>query len=179
MTKRNELNAPICFFVILLGLLLASPVGASENKAYRPYLSFNIASSHMGTDVEYNEFNPGVGIGLAFATAHGGEFLAEVGGYKNSFSTRSMYGAVTYELPVAKLAQNTELRLGGFLGLVTYPKQTQKFRDGGAIMVGEAVLLGGISATIRHNDRYDLRARIVPGGASAKAIATLQLGIRY
>ncbi len=181
MFKRNEFLAPVCFVAFLFGLMFTgtNPANASEGKAYRPYLVFNIATRHLGTDQEYNELNTGVGYGIAFPVANGGEVSPEVGFYKNSFSTKSMYAAVTYDVPVADLGRQTELRLGGFAGLVTYPENTQKFRDSGAIMVGESVLLAGLSATLRHKDRYDLRARVLPGGSAASAIVTLQLGIRY
>jgi len=114
MFKRNQFSFVVSLLAVVLSLCVAGPLAAetSDHKAYRPYLAFNIASAHMGTDVDYNELNTGVGIGLAFAMARGGEISAEIGTYKNSFSTYSTYTAVTYDLPVAQLGERTELRLG-------------------------------------------------------------------
>lgn len=179
MFKCCVKSASFFVFAMVLGLSVAGPASAiEETKTVRPYLAFNLASNHIGAARAYNEINPGIGFGLAFSVGRG-EISPEIGAYKNSFSRRSTYAAVTYDLPVAELSPTTELRLGGFLGLVHYPGDTQKFRDGGAIMVGDAVMLAGISATWRQNDRTDLRLRIMPGGSAAKALVTLQLGIRY
>lgn len=50
------------------------------------YLDVNGKSRHLGTDVQYNENNPGFGI----TAAKDGKFLS-AGGYKNSFSEPSYY----------------------------------------------------------------------------------------
>ncbi len=181
MFKSIPARLPIVCVLILLGMLLASPTvaQAGEQPNYRPYLTFNLASRHIGTEFKFNERNPGIGFGIAFAFANGAELSPEFGLYKNSFHKRSVYAAVTYDMPVADLSPKTQLRLGGFAGLVHYPGDTQKFRDGGAIMVGDAVMLAGISATLRQNDRVDYRVRIMPGGSAAKVLMTLQMGIRF
>ena len=50
------------------------------------FLNVNGASKHLGTDVKYNENNPGLGI----MALKDGKFLT-AGGYKNSFSDPSFY----------------------------------------------------------------------------------------
>ena len=75
--------------------------------------SVSIGSKHFNTDVDYNEFNPGVGYE---ARLDADSKVYAVGGmYYNSESTTSMYGGVGHE----GIQVHPDVQLGAEVGLVT------------------------------------------------------------
>lgn len=75
-------------------------------------LSINGFSKHLGTDQEYNEVNPGIGI----IKHTGDKSYATAGYYKNSFSEPSYYAGLGYD---EKFGDDYYAKLGVVAGVVS------------------------------------------------------------
>ncbi len=163
-----------------LGLGFVGSASAFELSAARPHLTFNLASYHHNATEDFNEVNPGIGIGVTFEDKRfGGELGFEAGQYKNSLNSNSYYLTTSYDWEVADLGNDVKVRLGGFTGASHYPGDANKFKDRGVPTLGNWVLVAGAQATVRVNDTYDVRLRVLPAGDVADALFTMQVGFRF
>jgi hypothetical protein len=75
--------------------------------------TFSLGSKHIGAEVDYNEFNPGVG--FEARTSEYPELYAMGGVYYNSVEAPSMYGGMGW----TPIVMGKHLKLGIEAGLVT------------------------------------------------------------
>ena len=168
--------------LVLLTVLLttATLARAFELTEARPYVAVNIASYHHDAAQNFEETNPGLGLGFTLpVNTSGAEVAAEVGRYRNSVGGQSTYATAALDAPVAALGHSTQIRLGAFGGMAHYKNASTKFAGGGVPMIGDWVVVGGAQATLRINDSYDIRARVLPAGKAAQALFTLQVAARF
>lgn len=157
MFAKRLLTAAIC-----LAACAAQPALAEQRGGWTPFVVLTIGSHHI-SDEDFEEFNPGVGLGADFAFDGGGwEAGAEAGVFRNSFAARSIYalGHVTAEL--ARLTSKTELRAGLFAGLAEYANLVDEAEEAGLPTFGDVIPLGGALVQLRHAERWEARARIAP-----------------
>ena len=165
---------------VTVGVSFGGVASALDLSKGRPHLTFNLASYHHNASQDFNEINLGIGVGLTFADGPlGGELGVEVGQYRNSLERNSYYISGSLDWEVGRLSDDVALRLGGFGGTSHYPGDASKFKNRGVPTIGNWVLVAGAQATVRINDTYDVRMRIMPAGDVADALFTLQAGIRF
>lgn len=165
------------FSLVLLSIwcvLAAATMSRAEGPRF--YLSASIASYHHDAAQEFEEINPGLGLGFSLPiTNSGAQIAAEIGGYRNSVGANSAYATGSIDAPVARITKNATLRIGGFAGLAHYENASRKFAGGGVPMIGDWVVVGGAQASVRINNETDIRFRALPAGKAAKVLVTLQV----
>ena len=166
----------VCLTILLVGATVALSANISD---LRGQAVINLGSRHLGASEDFQEFNPGLGLG-AFLPVFEGRAVAagEIGFYRNSLDRISVYATGSLDTAILA-AQRTELRIGLFGGLANYPDDAEKFGDTGVPTIGSVVVVGGAQATLRFDDRVDFRVRVVPAGNVADAILTGQIAIRF
>lgn len=170
-------------FSLVAGLVMAlSPMASSAfdlSKA-RPHVTFNLGSYHHNASRNFEETNPGIGFGLSWDTGwQNTEAAIEAGFYRNSLGGQSQYVTASLDAPVADITPRTELRLGVFAGTAHYPGHQSEFKSAGVPSMGDWILVGGGQATVRFDDRTDLRVRVMPAGRVADSLVTLQMAVRF
>lgn len=167
-------------FLSVAGLGAGSAAVALDMSQARPHLMFSLGSYHLNASQDFNEFNPGIGLGVTIPDdTFGGELGLEFGHYENSLSSSSYYATGSYDWQVMDFGGNTTLRLGGFAGASHYPGDSDKFKGRGVPTIGNWVIVAGAQGTVRIDDTYDVRLRVMPAGNVADALFTLQLGVRF
>ncbi len=164
--------------VAVLSICVFRPVTANT---FEEYIIFNIASYHVNSTYDFDENNFGLSYGISLQPLehNSWEYGLEVGFYNNSFSEITRYALVKSDIAIGKSSNNTEYRLGVFLGLFEYPSAITFAQKRGILTFGEFILIPGLSATIRSVRGYDLRLNIAPGSKRADAIISIQIGVRY
>ncbi len=170
----------VVYLFVFMVFTLGQMASADEQNGIRPHLTFNLGSHHLNATRDFNEVNPGIGIGITGPSGLGrSEFGLELGQYKNSLNNQSYYVMGSLDTEIARLGPDMALRLGGFAGLARYPSNANKFKDHGVPTFGDWVLAAGLQSTLRINDTYDLRLRVMPAGSVADALITAQISIRF
>lgn len=165
---------------VFVGLTLATMANAADSFKLRPHVAINLASHHLNASRDFNQTNSGLGFGFTTPSGIGAsEFGLEIGQYRNSVDRQSHYIMSSLDTEVAAITSSTALRLGVFAGFAHYPGDANKFRNSGVPTFGNWVLAAGGQATLRIDDTYDLRLRVMPAGKIADALFTLQLAIRF
>lgn len=158
----------------------ALPIAAYELPKIHRHVAVNLGSHHLNADRKFNEINPGIGIGLAAELGRAdGEFALEIGQYKNSLSTQSAYITTSMDAELLELSEHLKFRAGLFFGFAHYPGDANKFKNRGVPTIGNWVMAAGIQTTLRMNNRYDFRVRVLPAGDVADALFTMQVAIRF
>ena len=143
---------------ITIVLSVATTVRAFDTSHFRPHVTVNLGSKHINASRDFNEVNPGFGIGVSAPVADGKyEMAVELGQYRNSVNGNSTYVVGSLDTEAAALSRRTKVRLGGFAGVVRYPGLSDKFTSG-IPSVGDWVAAGGVQATVRVDDTYDFPA---------------------
>lgn len=168
---------------LFLGILAAVAVAGTAAQGFdlsqaRAHVAFNIGSHHLNASRQFEEFNPGLGVGVTVPTA-GGEAGFELGQYRNSLGADSHYAMAHIDWQVASAGADIALRLGGFGGMARYPGDAAKFKNRGVPTVGNWVMAAGVQATVRIADTIDLRMRAMPAGNVADALFTAQVAYRF
>lgn len=167
-------------FLVFVMFSAAAYAGNFSLSEGRTHISFNIASYHLNASRDFNEVNPGIGIGRSFRLGEtNAEIDAEIGIYKNSLERQTIYAMTSLDTRVARLGSAATLRMGVFSGLAHYPGDTNKFKKQGVPTIGNWVMAVGGQAALRINDRHDLRVRVMPAGKVADALFTLQIVTRF
>jgi len=157
---------------------VAVPAGAVDWSELRPHLTFNLASHHAGATQRYNEKNTGLGFGLNVPSDSGNwRYGVELGWYRNSNYQTSAYAVATTDRRVASLAASTDLSVGLVAGLAHYHGGAEGFGKKGIPTLGDWILAGGGSVSIRHNDRTELRMGIHPAPDIADVLLTFQIRV--
>jgi len=163
-----------------LGATIGGTAVALDWPQARPYLVVNLASYHLNASQNFNEINPGIGIGVTLPDQMmGGELGLEIGQYRNSLDSGSYYATGSYDWQVADFGGDVALRMGAFAGASHYPGDAAKFKNRGVPTIGNWVIVGGAQATVRIDDTYDVRLRVLPAGKVADALFTLQMAVRF
>lgn len=162
----------ILFTAAALSLLSSAAVAGPTYIVGAP-----IASYHINAKSNLNEINPGITLGVEW-DRNALSWGIEGGVYYNSYSERSFYAAGNVEYGVATLGP-VELRLGAFLGLAEYSNTVDTVRDYGLPTVGDYIPIGGAQATLRFDNRVDLRVRAVPTAEDADGVITFQVLFRF
>lgn len=166
---------------VLFGLAcLLAAVSAQAGEAGQGQMTFtiNVGSLHVGSEMDLNERNPGLGIGYRYALSDAWELNGEAGFYRNSFNGRTVYGFASADYEMLR-AGAVSVRMGGFAGLAEYPDLGAQMRKGGAPVIGDWLFAAGGQAVVRLEDVADLRFRVLPAGAVADALFTAQLAVSF
>ncbi len=167
-------------FAIVFAIFVLAQMATATAQTWRPHLTFNVASYHLGATRDFNEVNPGFGFGVTGPSPIDAfELGLEAGNYKNSLDNQSYYIMGSLDTEVAQLSKNIAVRLGGFAGFSRYPTGANKFKDHGVPTIGDWVMAAGLQSTLRISDDYDVRLRVMPAGNVADALFTLQLAVRF
>ncbi len=162
-------------YLLVLFVAFARGALATELVDIRPHLTVNIGSYHLNASQDFNEVNPGLGVGLTFGIANPNiELDIEIGQYRNSLSDNSVYIMGAWDTQIAKLSPNLTWRAGSFIGVSHYPGDSSRLKGNGVPTFGNWVMGGGLQTSLRLNDDTDLRMRIMPAGKIADALFTLQ-----
>lgn len=168
------------YLVIFALFTLNQMASAQDFSKFRPHVAINLASYHLNSSKDFNEINPGIGIGFTTPSGLGrSEFGLEVGQYKNSINSQSYYVMGSLDAEVARITPNVAIRMGGFAGFSHYPGDARKFKDRGVPTIGNWVMAAGLQTAVRVNDTYDLRIRVMPAGDVADALFTAQIAIGF
>ncbi|MEL7463041.1 MAG: hypothetical protein AAFN79_03185 [Pseudomonadota bacterium] len=169
--------------VIVFLLALMAPFAASSAELevehlsgeWRPFVGVSIASKHVGADRDFQEFNPGVSLGLSRRIGwRRGEWGLEGGYFQNSYDEGSFYAGLWADWPVASIEDRLDVRLGGFFGYAEYPQLVDEAEDFGALVIGDFVPLVAAQASLRIDDRFSLLTRFGPGIEDSDVILSLQ-----
>lgn len=161
-------------------LSLSTMANAFDLSSGRAHVTANLASYHLNSSREFNEINPGLGLGMTFQLGRGhAELDIEGGYYRNSLNRGTYYVMSAIDTQVAQISDNVQFRMGLFGGLAHYPGDASKFKDRGVPTFGNWVMAAGAQATLRLNDSYDLRLRVMPAGKVADALFTLQIAAYF
>lgn len=163
-------------YLLVLFISFVRPALAVELTDIRPHLTLNVGSYHLNASQEFNEVNPGLGVGLTFGIANPNiEVDVEIGQYRNSLSDNSVYIMGSWDTQIAQLSSNLTWRAGSFIGLSHYPGDSSRLKGNGVPTFGNWVMGGGLQTSLRLNDETDLRLRVMPAGKIADALFTLQV----
>jgi len=169
-----------CVVFALMACVDVASAKDLKERGLRPHLTFNLASLHLNASRDFNEFNPGIGIGLTAPVGTGpSEIGVEAGQYRNSLGDQSYYVMASFDAQIASLTPNMALRLGAFSGFARYPGTANKFKNHGVPTIGDWVLAVGLQTTLRIADTYDVRLRVMPAGNVADALFTAQMAVRF
>ena len=176
----RRVSSLLVFSFVFMVFTLAQLASANENHEIRSHLTFNLASHHLNASRNFNEINPGIGIGITGPSGLGAsEFGIEAGQYRNSLDDQSYYVTASLDTEVVAISPNVTLRMGGFGGFAHYSESANKFKDHGVPTIGDWVMAIGLQTTLRIADKYDLRLRVMPAGHVADALLTAQISVRY
>ena len=177
------LRKAFVFFCVVFALMTVVDVATAKDgqtDGLRPHLAFNLGSHHLNASRDFNEFNPGIGIGQPGPIGTGTSQLGvEAGQYKNSLGDQSYYLMASFDAQIASITPNVALRMGGFSGFARYKGTANKFKNHGVPTIGDWVLAVGLQTTLRVADTYDLRLRVMPAGNVADALFTALMAVRF
>ncbi len=149
--------------------------GGSGSDGFRPFIGVSLASKHFDANRNFQEFNPGLTLGLRRPINwHDGEWGIEVGGFQNSYDERSLYAGTWVDWPVAAITRGAEIRLGGFFAYAEYPQLVDEADDIGVVTIGNFVPILSAQAALRIDDRFSLMARFGPGIEDSLLIVGVQ-----
>jgi len=137
------------------------------------YATFSHASTHVDATKDFNENNPGLGLGSE-APLRGSKWSVGVeGGYfENSNNNTSIYGVGYFERDV--LANRPRaLRVGFFTGYARYPNEAAN-SDTFFPTIGDYIPVAGLQATVPTFGPHEFRVRVAPGLSRSSAIISLQ-----
>lgn len=118
------------------------------------YVAISLVSLHFGASQEFQEVNPGVGVGFK-KDMNSISVGVESGVYRNSFDKLSVYS-------VGSISQKSESSFGVFGGVATYPKGTSMFPIASLSARTDLVFVAGVQYT-KIFERFGLTVRVVPG----------------
>ncbi len=145
----------------------------ATTRAYN-YATVTHASKHVNASKEFNEVNPGIGIGSEAPVARTRWSLGvEAGRFRNSSEELTTYLTGYGEFDVLRNKPRA-LRIGGFSGLAQYPAEADKNRSEGKFAIGDFIPVVGMQVTVPTFGPHEFRMRITPGLERSDAIVTLQ-----
>lgn len=162
--------------VLLLLIIPAVWAGSLSAGEHSVFVANTLGSRHLGADLDYEEFNPGVGLGMVREeTALGTRLSAELGGYRNSHAEVSGYIMGLADWAAGRLSRRVTLRAGLVTGLAYYPHRGDGFRRKGVPAVGDWVPVVGATASLSGESGPELRVAAFPAMEIADLVVTFQL----
>ncbi len=137
------------------------------------YVTISHASEHIDASKDFNETNPGLGVGSE-AQLRGSKwsFGVEAGAFENSNNNTTPYAVGYFERDM--LADKPrQVRLGFFSGYARYPSEAAN-SDGIFPTIGDYIPVAGLQATIPTFGPHEFRVRVAPGLSRSRAIIALQ-----
>lgn len=166
--------------LLSLSLISATPSAAVDLDNASPYIAFNLGSYHLNASQDFNEVNPGLGVGVSMPSGIGNFSLdVELGQYRNSIKSDSYYVMSSLDHQIYAPSDRLSVRLGAFGGFAHYPGNKIKFKNSDVPTIGNWVLAAGLQTVLRVDNKYDVRLRVMPAGKVADALFTLQLARRF
>lgn len=167
--------------VVILSALLVAFVTSAFAGQTTVFALANVASYHVNARHDFNEINPGIGIGVSttLGAKENWEIGVELGFYKNSYSERTRYGLVGVDYKIAQISDHAELRLGAFVGLFEYPNAVSFAERMGMPTVDDFIAVPGITSSVRFDSGHDVIFKLVPASSKADAIVSMQVGYRF
>ncbi|MCF6304388.1 MAG: hypothetical protein L3J33_03340 [Rhodobacteraceae bacterium] len=162
----------LAFVVAIIVVTFAKPTKADPEF----YTSISIASLHVNATRDFNEFNPGIGIGVTW----GNDVLRyglEVGTFRNSYYFQSTYATANWRWRVATLG-DVNIWAGGWLGFAEYPNLIGYADKFGIPRIGDFVMVGGASATVEF-DRFNIVGLYTPVGNKMDGVLALKINIPF
>ncbi len=137
------------------------------------YASVSHISEHVDATKDFNENNPGLGLGSE-APLRGTKwaFGVEGGFFENSNSNTSIYGVTYFERDVLA-SKPRALRVGFFTGYARYPNEAAN-SDTFFPTIGDYIPVAGLQATVPTFGPHEFRVRVAPGLSRSSAIVSLQ-----
>ncbi len=137
------------------------------------YATISHVSEHIDASKDFNEVNPGLGIGSE-APLRGSPWSVgvEAGAFENSNRNTSPYAVGYFERAMLK-DRPRALRVGFFGGYARYPNESGSF-DGIIPSIGAYIPVAGLQATIPTFGPHEFRVRLSPGLSRSTAIISLQ-----
>ncbi len=170
MKKSPKFILSIAMIASLSACGLSDMINRTE--AYN-YGTISHASEHVNATKDFNETNPGLGLGSE-APLRGTKWSAgvEAGFFENSNSNTSTYAVGYFERDM--LAKRPRaLRVGFFSGYARYPSEAA---NSNSIFpsIGDYIPVAGLQATVPTIGRHEFRVRLAPGLSRSSAIISLQ-----
>ena len=175
----------MAFRLALLGALAlgVSACGLSDQivaTRAENFVTFPHVSKHINPGKDFNEFNPGIGIGSEAPLRRAPYALGvEAGRYRNSLDEQSIYAATYVERKLTPARGPSEIGLGAFFGYAEYPSEVAAAKDRGFITFGDFVPVVGLQATVATFGPHEFRFRLTPGLQQSDGILTLQSNFRF
>ena len=170
MIRLRSTLLPLSLAAVLSGCGLPEMINRSG--AYN-YATISHVSKHIDATKDFNEVNPGLGIGSE-APLRGSPWSigVEAGAFENSNSNTTPYAVTYFEREMLK-DRPRALRVGFFGGYARYPSETGSF-DGIIPSIGDYIPVAGLQATIPTFGAHEFRVRLSPGLSRSRAIIALQ-----
>lgn len=167
-TPRTLLSLSMIAALSACGL----PNMIDRNGAYN-YGVISHASKHLNATKDFNETNPGLGLGSE-APLRGTKWAvgAEAGFFENSNNNTSPYAVGYFERDVI-VNKPRALRVGFFSGYARYPNEAAN-SDSIIPAIGDYIAIGGLQATVSTIGPHEFRFRMAPGLSRSSAIVSLQ-----
>ena len=162
---RNKLLAGVCLIT-----MMALPLKAQDF-----YGNIHLGSKHFGATREFNEFNPGVGLGIRWGDTF--RYGLEAGVFYNSYSEWSTYGAAFAQYRVVD-GDHWDTYLGGTVTLAGYPNLVGYADKYGIPRVGTHILVPSLSVEFDHGD-YAIASHIIVGGAKFDTLVTVSIKYKF
>jgi len=137
------------------------------------YATISHASEHIDASKDFNESNPGLGLGSEAPLRNSKWSVGVEGGFfENSNNNTSIYGLGYFERDM--LENNPRaLRVGFFSGYARYPAEAAN-SNSFLPSIGDYIPVVGLQATVPTVWRHEFRVRVAPGLSRSSAIVALQ-----
>lgn len=169
--------AGLCLAALLGGCAYTDRIGITRAQNYATVTHL---SEHINADKDFNEFNPGIGIGSEAPLRRTNYAVGvEAGHYRNSVDRPTTYALAYVERKFSPLRQPETIGLGAFFAYAEYPDEVERAQDRGFVTIGDFVPVVGLQATVPTVGPHEFRFRLSPGPARADAILTLQSNFRF
>ena len=156
--------------ILAAAMLMASPVAAQDY-----YASIHLGSKHIGATREFNEFNPGLGLGVRWG--EGFRYGVEGGFFLDSYLEWSTYVAGFAQVRVIN-GPVWDTYLGGAATFASYPNLVGYADNIGIPRVGNHILIPSLSLEFDHGD-YSISTHVIVGGDKFDALVTASMKVMF
>jgi len=163
----------IVVFLITVGILAWVVPAKAEPQFYG---TVNIASLHINATRDFNEFNPGLGLGVTWGSDTF-RYGVEAGFFENSYSHQSTYITTNWRWRVADF-ENVGLWAGGFVGFADYPNLTGYADKFGIPRIGDHIMIGGFAFTAEF-ERVNWTLLYTPVGSKMDGVFGLKASFPF
>ena len=150
----------IAAFCTLIAIILFA-FGRPSQAETQFRLGATLGSYHPQHASEYEQFNPGLNIGVTFRADKALQYGFQAGAYSNSYGERTIYGLAFADTRLFDIGQ-IEIRGGGFAGMFEYAEFAPKAAARGWPTMGDFILVVGPHVKARFNNGVDLNVGFIP-----------------